>query len=59
MARTVARAKEHGVGVGVHPGFRDLVGFGRRFLDVEPAELTDEVVYQIGALRAVAASLWP
>src|SRR5690349_18238208 len=32
MARTVGRAKEHGVGVGVHPGFRDLVGFGRRHI---------------------------
>lgn len=51
MARTVARAKEHGVGVGVHPGFRDLVGFGRRHIDASAAELVHDVLYQLGALR--------
>jgi UPF0271 protein len=51
MARAVGRAKEHGVGVGVHPGFRDLVGFGRRHIDAGAAELVNDVLYQLGALR--------
>lgn len=51
MARTVALAKEHGVGIGVHPGFRDLVGFGRRHIDAGAAELVNDVLYQLGALR--------
>jgi UPF0271 protein len=51
MARTVARAKEHGVGIGVHPGFRDLVGFGRRHIEASAAELVNDVLYQLGALR--------
>ncbi len=50
MARTVSLAKELGVGVGVHPGFPDLVGFGRRNLDVTPDEARTDVLYQIGAL---------
>ena len=52
MAKTVALAKEHGVAVGAHPGFPDLVGFGRRNLAVSPAELKAMVQYQVGALRA-------
>lgn len=54
MRRTCAGAATRGVAVGAHVGYRDLVGFGRRFLDVDPAELADEVVYQVGALGAVA-----
>ncbi len=54
MRKTVALAKEHGVAVGVHPGYRDLVGFGRRELDVAPDEIHDEIVYQLGALREFA-----
>jgi UPF0271 protein len=53
---TCAAAATAGVTVGAHPGYRDLTGFGRRFLDVEPAGLTDDVVYQIGALQALAAA---
>lgn len=52
---TCASAAAAGVSVGAHPGYRDLVGFGRRFLDVDPGELTDDVVYQIGALQALAS----
>ena len=52
MAKTVALAKQHGVAVGAHPGYPDLVGFGRRNLAVSPAELKAMVQYQIGALRA-------
>jgi UPF0271 protein len=54
MRKTVALAKDHGVAVGVHPGYRDLVGFGRREMDVPPDEIHDEIVYQLGALREFA-----
>ena len=54
MRETVALAKEHGVAVGVHSGYRDLVGFGRREIQAPPEELVDELVYQLGALREFA-----
>lgn len=54
IALTCREAVAAGVGVGAHVGYRDLVGFGRRFLDMDPAELADEVLYQIGALDALA-----
>jgi UPF0271 protein len=54
MRKTVALAKDHGVAVGVHPGYRDLVGFGRREIDVPPDEIHDEIIYQLGALREFA-----
>ncbi len=54
MRKTVALAKEHGVAVGVHPGYRDLVGFGRREIDISPDEIHDELIYQLGALREFA-----
>ena len=54
MRRVCARAAERGVVLGAQVSYRDLAGFGRRFLDVEPAELTDDVLYQIGALEAFA-----
>jgi 5-oxoprolinase (ATP-hydrolysing) subunit A len=47
-------AARYGVTVGAQVGYRDLVGFGRRFLDVAPAELADDVTYQVGALAAMA-----
>lgn len=56
MRRTVRLAKKHDVRVGAHPGLPDLVGFGRRRMEVTPEELTDYVVYQTGALRAMAAA---
>jgi UPF0271 protein len=56
MRATVALAKQHGVAVGAHPGFPDLVGFGRRDLCATPREVEDFVVYQIGALAAIAAA---
>ena len=55
MRRVCARAAERGVAVGAQVGYRDLPGFGRRFIDVEPYELTQDVVYQLGALSAFAA----
>ncbi|NYD78082.1 LamB/YcsF family protein [Arthrobacter cupressi] len=53
---TTAKAAQAGVVIGAHVGYRDLAGFGRRFLDVDPKELADDVVYQIGALQALAAT---
>jgi UPF0271 protein len=54
MHRVCARAAAAGVAVGAQVGYRDLPGFGRRFIDVDPAELTSDVVYQLGALEAFA-----
>ena len=54
MRRTVRLAKQHGVAVGAHPGFADLQGFGRREMQVDPAEVEDSLVAQIGALAAIA-----
>lgn len=51
MQRMVELAEQHKVGIGAHPGFNDLVGFGRRHLDAGPSELVSEFVYQMGALR--------
>jgi UPF0271 protein len=53
MRETAALAREHGVAVGAHPGFPDLVGFGRREVRATAREIEDLVVYQIGALAAV------
>ena len=52
MQKTVALAKENGVCIGAHPGFPDLVGFGRRNMSVSPSEAKALVQYQIGALDA-------
>lgn len=56
IRRTCRDAAAAGVVIGAHVGYRDLAGFGRRFLDISPTELTDDVVYQIGALQALAAA---
>lgn len=56
MQKTVELCKQHGVQAGAHPGFPDLVGFGRRNLDVTPAEAKAMVRYQIGALYAFTKS---
>ncbi len=56
MKRTIAVAKEHGVAPGAHPGFPDLMGFGRRKMDVSLDEIKDYVIYQMGALQAFAAA---
>jgi UPF0271 protein len=54
MRKTVSLAVEHGVGIGVHPGLPDKIGFGRRTMDAPPDALRDYVVYQLGALEAFA-----
>jgi len=56
MINTVIRAKELGVGIGAHPGFPDLGGFGRREIKMKPEEIYNMVVYQIGAIIGVAMS---
>lgn len=52
MRATVQLAEAHGVGIGAHPGFPDLRGFGRRYLGASATEIRDDLVYQIGALTA-------
>jgi UPF0271 protein len=54
MRRVCEQAADAGVAIGAQVGYRDLPGFGRRFIDVEPAALTQDVIYQIGALEAFA-----
>ena len=54
MRRTVEMAAEHGVAIGAHPGFRDLVGFGRRHIAAPAIELVNDMLYQLGALREFA-----
>src|SRR4249920_512190 len=54
MRRTVQLARHAGVAVGAHPGFPDLVGFGRREMRIAPKDVEDLVLYQIGALAAIA-----
>jgi 5-oxoprolinase (ATP-hydrolysing) subunit A len=51
MRKTVALALQHNVAVGSHPSLPDLIGFGRRVMDISPHELKDYICYQTGALR--------
>jgi UPF0271 protein len=54
LARTCRVAAQRGVRIGAQVGYRDLAGFGRRFIDVTAEDLTADVIYQIGALQALA-----
>lgn len=56
LLRVCRAAADRGVRIGAQVGYRDLAGFGRRFIDVDPEELSAEVIYQIGALSALAAA---
>ncbi len=56
MRETVRLARDHGVAVGAHPAFPDLVGFGRRNMAASPAEVENFVLYQLGALAAMAGA---
>lgn len=56
MAKTVRLAADRGIAVGAHPGFPDLLGFGRRNMSVSPSEAKAYIQYQIGALSAFAKS---
>ena len=57
MQKTVSMAAANNVGIGAHPGFPDLVGFGRRSMAASPKEVYAMTVYQIGALDAFAKSV--
>jgi 5-oxoprolinase (ATP-hydrolysing) subunit A len=57
MAAIIASCKKKGVGIGAHPSFPDREGFGRRRMEVGEEELFQMMVYQVGALEAVAKSL--
>lgn len=56
ILRTVKSAAQRGVAIGAHVSYPDLAGFGRRDMDIAPADLTADVVYQIGALTGLAAA---
>jgi UPF0271 protein len=56
MRNTVRLARTHGVALGAHVSFPDLMGFGRRRMDISAQELKDYVTYQVGALQAFAAA---
>jgi len=62
MRKTVRLAKKHDTDVGAHPGFQDLRGFGRRTIEVDPEELVDDIVYQLGSLggflKAEGMKMW-
>ncbi len=52
MRKTVRLAQQHAVGIGAHVALPDVLGFGRRRMEISPQELKDYVMYQVGALRA-------
>ena len=54
MDATVRLAAQRGIDIGAHVGFPDLMGFGRRQIDANPAEVAKYVVYQLGALAGIA-----
>tara|TARA_R110002124_G_scaffold70224_14_gene188408 strand:- start:1360 stop:2130 length:771 start_codon:yes stop_codon:yes gene_type:complete len=57
MARTMTQARDRGVGIGAHPGFPDLQGFGRRRMSMPGDSLANLVIWQFGAARGMAAAL--
>ena len=56
MRHTVRLAEEHDVAVGAHPSFPDLMGFGRRNMNMTPEEAKNDIIYQMGALQAFTNS---
>lgn len=57
LLSTCRAAAARGVRIGAQVGYRDLAGFGRRFVDVSPTDLTADVIYQIGALDGLAQAV--
>jgi len=55
MEKTVRLCKDNRVSAGAHPGYPDLLGFGRRFMDMDPKELINALIYQVGALQGFLA----
>jgi UPF0271 protein len=56
MLKTIRLCKQHGVKTGAHPGLQDLFGFGRRRMQIDPADMYAMVLYQVGALKAMLDS---
>lgn len=56
MRHTISLAQKHGVAPGAHPGFPDLIGFGRRNMDATLDEIRNDVTYQVGALQGFASA---
>ena len=56
ILRTMRAAAQRGVAIGAHVSYPDIVGFGRRDMDIAPADLMADVIYQIGALRGLATA---
>ncbi|MDR3348603.1 MAG: LamB/YcsF family protein [Acidaminococcales bacterium] len=56
MRRAVRLAKQYGAAVGAHPSFPDLVGFGRRVMNLAPEEIIADVIYQVSALKGFCAA---
>ena len=56
IQRTVRLARAHGVQIGAHPSYPDLVGFGRRSMNCHPDEITAMVLYQVGALQGMCTA---
>ena len=57
IRKTIKLAHEHGVAIGAHPGLPDLMGFGRRVMQIKPQEMYDLVLYQAGAVKAFAEAI--
>jgi UPF0271 protein len=57
MVKTILMALENGVGIGAHPGYPDLVGFGRRSMQIPAQEVHSMVMYQVAALQGMAQAL--
>lgn len=57
MRKVCDKAVENGVAIGAQVAYNDLAGFGRRFIDIEPQALTDDIIYQIGALDGFARAI--
>jgi UPF0271 protein len=55
MRRACVTAVKHGIAIGAQVSYRDLAGFGRRFIDVPPMDLVDDILYQLAALQGIAA----
>lgn len=53
MLKTIRLCKKHGVRAGAHPGLQDLFGFGRRRMEIDPADMYAMILYQVGALKAM------
>ncbi|KAF9891709.1 hypothetical protein FE257_003721 [Aspergillus nanangensis] len=53
MLKTIRLAKKHGVKIGAHPGLQDLLGFGRRKIEIDPEDMYAMILYQVGSLKAM------